>query len=135
MTALRNSRGQFAVPRTPPPPLEYRSPDCPMCDKEVGHDGDGFVCEGCDASWPSDRYDVEGEWGGWGEIEIACPSAIKPYDRVDLEPKNETIRHIVEKCILADDHGGKHRAINSWYKWDDDDPRTVVAKAVASLQP
>lgn len=97
-----------------------------MCGKEVCGDGDSFYCEGCHASWDADYsgYEKSGQWDDPNEL--ACPSAIKPYDRPNLAPEHEPIRHIVEACILADDHGGKHRAMDSWHKWDDGDPRAVT---------
>jgi hypothetical protein len=91
-----------------------------MCDKETDTDGDSFVCYKCEASWSMD-----GGKGDWFDREIACPSRIEWYNRPDLEPKYENIRHVVEPCILADDHSGKHRATDSFYTWDDYDARCL----------
>jgi len=115
----RNSAGRFATKRTPPEDLEFRCPDCPYCLTETGTDGDSFVCYECEASWSMD-----GRRGRWSDPdELACPSAIKPFDRDGLSPEHESIRHVVERCLLADDHGGKHKAADYYQTWDDDDPR------------
>lgn len=121
MSAMRNSAGQFAKPRQAPPDLEFRCPDCPICDKELDTDGDSFVCYTCDAHWSMD-----GRKGAWFEAEqIACPSKIKPFDRPDLEPKYEDIRHAIEACVYEDGHAGKHKSIDTYWGWDDGDPRCV----------
>lgn len=110
--------------REPPPDLEHRAPLCPLCDKEVDVDGDAFVCHGCEASW-----DMSGDGGKWYEDDApACQSAIKPHDRPDLEPRFESIRHNVERCVLPDDHDDKHRGTDSWTTWSDDDSRVVTPR-------
>jgi hypothetical protein len=124
MSSLRNSIGQFATVRPAPPDLEFRCPDCPMCDKETGTDGDSFVCEGCEAHWSMDGR--RGEW--FDATETGCPAVIEWFNQPDLAPEHESIRHETDACILPDDHGGKHRAVDSWTTWDDDDPR-VIRKA------
>ena len=124
MSGRRNSRGQFAQPRPKPADLEFRCPDCPMCDKETDTDGDSFVCYGCEAAWAMDG--TRGHWFDGGQI--ACPSLIEWFNTDRLEAEHESIRHLVERCILPDDHGGRHRSTESWYTWTDDDPR-IVRKA------
>jgi hypothetical protein len=98
-----------------------------MCDKETDTDGDSFVCYACEAAWAMD-----GQRGHWFEPgEIACPSVIEWYNTERLKPEHESIRHLTERCILPDDHGGKHRAEDSLHEWDDGDPR-IVRKASAA---
>ena len=39
------------------PPTEdlyFPPPDCPHCDRELGHDGDGWVCRSCRLAWNTD---------------------------------------------------------------------------------
>jgi hypothetical protein len=46
---------------TPPGELIFRGPLCPRCDNEVGHDGDGYICETCAVQWPT-------SYGGQGSF-------------------------------------------------------------------
>jgi hypothetical protein len=122
MGARRNSLGQFGKPRKPPPDLEFRCPDCPLCDKETDTDGDSFVCYPCEASWSMD-----GTRGSWNDpTELACSAVIEWWNTDRLGAEHESIRHLTEACILPDDHGGKHRSEDAcWREWDDDDPRVL----------
>jgi hypothetical protein len=38
------------------PELDFPPPDCAYCEIGLYHDGDGFACEQCGASWASDGY-------------------------------------------------------------------------------
>lgn len=90
--------------RPAPPELEFPYPPCSLCGEDTYHDGDGFRCDPCGASW-GDR----GE-GWWDEPDLpACPASYKPFDRPDLEEKYEGIRHHAFRCILPVAHVGKHR--------------------------
>ncbi len=44
----RRERGGYT---TPPGPLIQHAPSCPRCDGDVRHDGDGWQCDPCRASW------------------------------------------------------------------------------------
>lgn len=127
MSARRNSLGQFGKVRTPPADLEFRCPDCPLCSKETDSDGDGFTCYGCRASW-----DRDGTRGSWDDpTELACVAAIEWFNTDRLSPEHEDIRHTVDECILADDHGGQHCGEEDWRKWDDSDARVIRKGSIA----
>lgn len=44
---------------TPPGDLEFPPPDCPTCEREVWHDGDGWCCDRCALSWSSNGTGAE----------------------------------------------------------------------------
>jgi hypothetical protein len=123
-TAVRNSRGRFTTVRKPPPPLEYRAPDCPTCGKEVDHDGDWFRCYDCGASWDPQGYETAGQWDEPNEP--ACPSVIEYHNTPDLPAQYENIRHSRDECMLPDEHSGRHQSA-LWVKWSDGDPRVVTS--------
>jgi hypothetical protein len=82
------------VDRPAPPPLEYRAPDCSICGVEVDHDGDGWRCYSCDASWGNDFDGEDGEWDEEFYPELAearCAASIEQY--------GEALQ-----CVLLEDH-------------------------------
>lgn len=92
-----------------------------MCDKETECDGDSFRCYDCNASWSMD-----GTSGGWDDTDEGCPAVIEYYNRPNLDPEHESIRHHQDRCILAFGDHIQHRAMDPWIKWDDEDIRVVV---------
>lgn len=97
--------------RPEPPELEFPYPPCSMCGEDTYHDGDGFRCDPCGAYWG------ERGAGSWMEPGLkACGATRKPFDRGDLEPKYEGIRHHKDYCIREAGHDGSHRA-NAYSEW------------------
>lgn len=118
----RTPDGRFTKERPPPPPAEYRNPNCPLCGMELGHDGDEFVCEVCKAGWDPDNL----EDGHWFDYDApACLAQIEWFNRPTLSPEHENIRHLVEPCILSADGHEKHQGRDNWNTWTDDDPRVI----------
>lgn len=52
-------RKRLAEGRTTPPTLIHNYPTCTGCHRDVWHDGDGFVCSHCHATWPSNAGEDE----------------------------------------------------------------------------
>ena len=52
-------RARLASGLTEPPEFWYRSPQCGHCLEDLTHDGDGWVCNRCHTSWPSNASDGE----------------------------------------------------------------------------
>lgn len=50
-----SKRRREAAGFTTPPTdhLEFPPPDCPRCNKELGHDGERWNCAGCSLTWDS----------------------------------------------------------------------------------
>lgn len=91
--------------RPTPPGLEFPYPPCSLCGEDTYHDGDGFRCDPCGASWSSSGCD-----GLYDEPEVpACAATYRPHDRPDLGSEFERIRNFVNRCNLPADHDGKHR--------------------------
>lgn len=102
--------------RGPVPELEHPAPLCSLCEEETYHDGDGFRCDKCGASWADD-----GGRGVWDEPDApACRATSKPFDHDRLAPEHESIRHTVEHCRLVDDGHDEHLGSAPWHKWTDD---------------
>ncbi|WP_181312496.1 hypothetical protein [Nocardioides campestrisoli] len=104
--------------RPAPPELEHRAPLCPMCHEETSHDGDSWLCQGCEASW-----DDNGRGGSWFDEDLkVCDSTFKPFDNPNLELRYESIRHHVVHCSRAVDedgeHDGKHRTLSAVYAYE-----------------
>jgi hypothetical protein len=71
-----------------PAPI-YREPLCPLCDQPVYFDGDGFSCDRCSFSWPT-NHNEPGETRDGGERQ--CDAT--------------TVRHgDTYRCLLTEDHG------------------------------
>lgn len=105
--------------RAAPPDLEFRYPDCPLCCKEVGGDGGGFWCENCGTTWSRDGQD-----GEWNDPDAAqCASTVQPF----RDAGYPNIASDVFRCLLADDHGGKHNN-PEWTEWGDDSPYLVTVE-------
>lgn len=107
--------------RPTPPDVEYRLPDCPLCDKELDTDGDSLRCYECGLTWSMDGSD--GEWDD--NEDLGCPSFIEWWNTPDLLPEHEIIRHEREQCILTNGHDDKHKSFTYLHVWDDGDPRIV----------
>ena len=100
--------------RPQPPELEFPYPPCSLCGEDTYHDGDSFRCDPCGAWWGGTGP------GSWMEPDLkACGATRKPFDRDDLAPEHESIRHHKDYCIREADHDGPHRA-NAWSEWGAD---------------
>lgn len=105
--------------RPAPPGLEFPFPPCSVCGKTTDHDGDGFYCSDCGISWGEMG---EGRWDD--PEEKACLSAFKPFDRDNLAPEHEKIRHHIVWCFQSLDHAGKHRS-DEFTTWTDEQAVSV----------
>jgi len=64
-------RARVAAGFTEAPTLIIQYPMCGRCYKEVGHDGDSFVCETCHVSWNHATEDEPGTFtDDMGDIDI-----------------------------------------------------------------
>lgn len=99
--------------RPAPPELEFPYPPCSLCGGGTEYD-EGFFCRSCGAQW-----DSSGRNGGWDEPDLkACGATRKPFDRPDLAPEHEGIRHHMDYCIREEGHEGNHRA-DEFSEWGD----------------
>jgi hypothetical protein len=90
--------------RPAPPPLQPRSPDCPLCTRETNWQDDGYACEDCSAWWP-ERVTGE-EPGEWLEADEAqCEETVAPYVHNLWIPANDPRKHLVFRCLLTENHG------------------------------
>lgn len=102
--------------RPPPPELEFPYPPCSLCGEDTDCEDESFVCRPCGAYW-----DRSGQRGSWDEPKLrACGATRKPFDRDDLDPKYESIRHHKDYCIREKDHDDKHRA-DPYSEWEDEE--------------
>jgi hypothetical protein len=108
-----------------PPPLEIQYPLCPLCGNEVDHDGDGFRCYPCAASWPDERIGIyDGQWSDPDapRCESIDGRFLPGGQWAKSSPKWEIFR-----CLYPAGHGGDH----SWYspfatrhRWADENAAT-----------
>jgi hypothetical protein len=82
--------------RTAPPNLEFRAPECPVCDTETVHNGDGFECEGCCLNWHTD-----GTGGTADEDTPQCQSEAMPWVGNADYP---ALAHHRYRCIRDEGH-------------------------------
>ncbi|GAB3471895.1 hypothetical protein [Actinophytocola sediminis] len=90
--------------RPAPPPLEYQPPRCSLCGNDTCHDGDGWNCENCGASWDDEGND-DGEWHD-PDAEL-CDATIQPL--ADNEFVTEEQRAQVYRCTLDAGHDADRR--------------------------
>ena len=100
--------------RATPDDLKFPYPPCSLCGEDTYHDGDGFRCDDCGAYWSN-----TGTGGQWDEDDApACTVTHKPFDRPDLVPEHESIRHHVTYCRLPGNDGhDTHRSYDDLTTW------------------
>jgi hypothetical protein len=93
----------MADARPLPPPLVFRSPDCPICDQETNAQPDSFDCEQCRCSWPkdSDCY-TTGEWNDPGATQ--CAETVQPYLDNSWVKDDDARKHESYRCVRDADH-------------------------------
>lgn len=111
------------IKRTPPPPLEFRTPPCSICGEDTDYE-DGFVCNECGAYWDADNAHLnKGEWHDPDATQ--CTSVLTPWPN----DTNPALREVRYRCILADDHEPDKHRHPEWYDtWAD-------KKAVVTVVP
>lgn len=85
--------------RSPLPPMKYQTPLCPICNDNVGTDGDLFWCEKCGGTWGSESYDAPGE--ARADVE-QCPAEVAPFD--DYPEKYPSLVGERYRCVRDIDH-------------------------------
>lgn len=114
------------TPHLPVPSLTPQTPRCPLCDSHVTLIGsaDGWRCDPCRTSWPSDHYKAEGRLDP--DVD-QCPAEVTPYpDSAIAHYRYRCVRpvghptdlmwcHVGARCDGGTDYDGEP------YEWDDDD--------------
>lgn len=89
--------------RPVPPPLLFRSPDCPICAEETNAQPDSFDCEKCWCSWPRDAdCDTNGEWD-YPETP-QCEVTVQPYLDNSWIANDDSRKQLSYRCVRDADH-------------------------------
>lgn len=104
------------------PEIEFPWPPCPVCDKELWHDGDGWDCHDCNLGW-----DQHGRYGKWQSEKPACGQArdvnawhgLTTYAVCHLDHDHATqeppLPHAGYDPADVTDYSGP----TDWIRWDD----------------
>jgi hypothetical protein len=84
------------------PQLEFRPPLCPLCDEDLNYE-DGWDCANCQMWWHEN-----GQFGErFNTDKPLCGAEHAPHVR----SRHETLRKQVYRCMLDQDHEGRHRGV------------------------
>ena len=96
-----------------PPEISFEPPPCPLCGKDLDHDGDGFCCVSCRVSWGG-----SGRNGRWHDPDAERCRAVRRWEDADLPD---------EQCVLALGHRViNHIPSDGFGTWLDTDGGTAV---------
>lgn len=92
------------IKRVPLPPLDFRCPYCPLCDRETYHEDETFCCDQCGVVWPTDH----GEPGeSYDPDADQCDSEVQPWAGNTDHPQIAGHRY---RCVLDLGHEGEQHA-------------------------
>ena len=67
------------VTELPTEDLYFPPPDCPSCDRGLGHNGDGWQCDPCGLSWNSSGDGASADWTDVYGDDRPCAEHGKPF--------------------------------------------------------
>jgi hypothetical protein len=68
--AAAQRRTEWRADHTDIPDLEFRTPDCPICDLETEYEDGYFTCWPCDVSWLDNGYGHQASHADGSEFEV-----------------------------------------------------------------
>lgn len=101
--------------RPAPPPCEAQPPLCGICGNDTWHDGDGWTCDVCMASWPTEAQSqrAAGEWDN--PTAAVCESVDGRYlpggtwwSTHEAERFASQGIPVIRRCMLHEEHSGDH---------------------------